>query len=37
MATAPRVPAATSGMVSNRRQTNEEDAEIERMLANLKS
>lgn len=37
MATAPRVPGATNGAISNRRQTNEEDAEIERMLANLKS
>lgn len=37
MAVAPRVPAATAGMVTNRRQINDEDAEIERMLANLKS
>ncbi|CAF0831537.1 unnamed protein product [Rotaria sordida] len=37
MAVAPRVPAATSGMVLNRRQAHDEDAEIERMLANLKS
>ena len=37
MAVAPRVPTGASGMASNRRQTNEEDAEIERMLANLKS
>lgn len=37
MGIAPRVPAGASGMVSNRRQTNDADAEIERMLANLKS
>jgi len=37
MAIAPRVPAATSGMTANRGQRNDEDAEIERMLANLKS
>ncbi|CAF1063890.1 unnamed protein product [Rotaria sp. Silwood1] len=37
IAVAPRVPAAASGMVSNRRQVHDEDAEIERMLANLKS
>ncbi|CAM4899789.1 unnamed protein product [Rotaria socialis] len=37
MAVAPRVPAGATGMVSNRRQANDEDAEIERMLANLKS
>ncbi|CAF4065118.1 unnamed protein product [Rotaria sp. Silwood2] len=37
MAVAPRVPAAASNMVSNRRQAHDEDAEIERMLANLKS
>ena len=37
MAVAPRVPAGAAGMVSNRRQANDEDAEIERMLANLKS
>lgn len=37
MAVAPRVPAGATGMASNRRQTNDEDAEIERMLANLKS
>ena len=37
MAAAPRVPGATSGAISNRRQTNQEDAEIEQMLANLKS
>jgi hypothetical protein len=37
MAIAPRVPAGTSGMVSNRRQMSKEDAEIEQMLANLKS
>ncbi|CAF1363043.1 unnamed protein product [Adineta ricciae] len=37
MAVAPRVPAGATGMISNRRQANNEDAEIERMLANLKS
>jgi hypothetical protein len=36
MAIAPRVPAGATG-VSNRRQRHDEDAEIERMLANLKS
>jgi hypothetical protein len=36
MANAPRVPV-TATAATNRRQTNEEDAEIERMLANLKS
>ena len=37
MAIAPRVPAGATGVASNRRQTHDEDAEIERMLANLKS
>jgi hypothetical protein len=37
IAIAPRVPAAASGMTANRGQRNDEDAEIERMLANLKS
>ncbi len=36
MANAPRVPASAAA-VTNRRQANSEDAEIEQMLANLKS
>jgi hypothetical protein len=36
MANAPRVPT-TATATANRRQTNEDDAEIERILANLKS
>ena len=36
MASAPRVPNSASA-VTNRRQANSEDAEIEKMLANLKS
>ena len=37
MAHAPRVPAASASVATNRRQANDEDAEIERILANLKS
>jgi hypothetical protein len=37
MANAPRVPTGATNAAANRRQTNEEDAEIERMLADLKS
>jgi hypothetical protein len=37
MAHAPRVPASTASAATNRKQTNEEDADLERMLANLKS
>jgi len=37
MANAPRVPTTATAATANRRQTNQEDAEIERILANLKS
>ncbi|UJR38091.1 hypothetical protein I4U23_030771 [Adineta vaga] len=38
LANAPRVPvSAAAAATANRRQTNQEDAEIERMLANLKA
>ena len=37
MAHAPRVPVTAASAATNRRQANEEDAEIERILANLKS
>ncbi|CAF3454667.1 unnamed protein product [Rotaria sp. Silwood1] len=36
VANAPRVPVAASSVAATRRQTNDEDAEIEKMLANLK-
>jgi len=36
MANAPRVPT-TATAAANRKQTNEEDVELERILANLKS
>ena len=39
MANAPSVPAtgAASGVRANQKQTNDEDAELERILANLKA